>query len=86
MPDIFNQAGEKIADIPLSEKQTKQLEAGLSITIQYHTPQLLRNLLGSDSGSFEVHKDGTRIVAADPETAKKCAAMLQAIAVMRGKS
>ena len=66
MPMIFDGDGNEIADIPLSEKQQRRARAGEEIVVIYHTPQMLRYLLGEHSGS--VHAAQARrshIVAAD---------------------
>jgi len=43
---IFDGDGNEIADLDISEKQTKILELGEEVVLLFHTPQLLRSLLG----------------------------------------
>jgi hypothetical protein len=83
MTDIFNAAGDKLGEIALSEKQRAALEAGTEITVLYHTPQLLRGVLGSHNGTFTLHKDGERIVTAAPDAVKRFADMQKAIRAAR---
>lgn len=86
MTDIYSRSGEKIAAVPLSEKQIAALEAGTEVTVLYHTPQLLQSLLGATSGSFTLRKDGDHIVTDVPDAVQKCASLQEAIRVARGES
>jgi hypothetical protein len=85
MADIFDPTGEKIAAIPLSERQLQLLDVGTTIVVQYHTPQLLRGILGEQTGSFALHKMSERIIATDPHAVKICAEMLQGVEFTRKK-
>jgi len=76
---IFDGDGNEIADIEVSEKQTKILELGEEVVLLFHTPQLLRSLLGERTGSFVLKKIGTRVVAIDGDSVKKYADMLRAV-------
>lgn len=70
MPDVFDENGERIGVIPLSEQQLRMLKSGC-ITVYFHTPQLLHHLLGTDSGSFEIGRnDKGDIVVRAGEVAK----------------
>ena len=76
---IFDGDGNEIADIEISEKQTKILELGEEVVLLFHTPQLLRSLLGERTGSFTLKKIGARITAMDAGSVKKYADMLRAV-------
>jgi len=76
---IFDGDGNEIADIEISEKQTKILELGEEVVLLFHTPQLLRSLLGERTGSFMLKKIGARITAMDAGSVKKYADMLRAV-------
>jgi len=76
---IFDGDGNEIADLDISEKQTKILELGEEVVLLFHTPQLLRSLLGERTGSFMLKKIGTRVVAIDADSVKKYAALVHAV-------
>jgi hypothetical protein len=75
MPMIFDRDGNELADIPLSEKNQAVLEHDEEIVIIYHTPQMLRYLLGEKSGTFTLRKRGDHIVAADVVSLRAYAAL-----------
>jgi hypothetical protein len=84
MPKIFDSDGNEIADFAISPRHEQALEAGEEVTTLFHTPQLHRSLLGTVLGSFTLRKIGERIVALDPGTVKKYAAIQQAVKKTRG--
>ena len=65
MPMIFDRDGNEIADVPISDKQRSVLDRDEEIVVIYHTPQLLRFVLGEHSGSFVLVKRNDRITAID---------------------
>ena len=67
MPMIFDRDGNEIADIPLSDKQQAVLDHDEEIVVIYHTPQLLRFVLGEQSGTFTLRKRGDHITAGDAD-------------------
>jgi len=79
MVDIFDTDGNRIAAIPLSEKQLDQLHSGLAVNVQWHTPQLLRS--GGPSGNFSLRLIEDKFVTTEPDQARQCASML---AMQRG--
>ena len=83
MTVIHDDDGNEIADIGLSEKQRTLLEAGENVVMIYHTPQMLRHLLGEHSGSFELHKHDDRIVVGDAERLRAFADLQRAIKAAR---
>ena len=83
MPAIYDDLGNEIADIPLSEKQQTVLDAGEEIVVLYHTPQLLRRVLGQQDGRFTLGMDGERITTTDPVSLKKYADLQRAIKAAR---
>ena len=83
MPKIYDDLGNEIADIPLSEKQQTVLEAGEEIVVFYHTPQLLRSVLGQQDGKFVLTKTGDQFKASDVLALKKYADLQRAIKAVR---
>ena len=83
MPMIFDRDGNELADIPLSEKNQHVLDHDEEIVILYHTPQMLRHILGEKSGSFMLRKLGEHIVAADVVGLRAYADLQRAIKVAR---
>ena len=86
MPAIYDDLGNEVADIPLSEKQQTVLDAGEEIVVFYHTPQLLRAVLGQQDGRFTLGTDGERITTTDPVSLKKYADLQRAIKAARENS
>ena len=84
MPKVFDRDGNEIADFPLSPRHEQALKAGEEITMLFHTPQLHRSLLGEVSGSFTLQKIGERVVALDPGSVKKYAAIQRGVKKARG--
>jgi hypothetical protein len=80
---IFDRDGNEIVDIPLSEKNQRVLDHDEEIVIIYHTPQMLRYVLGEKSGTFMLRKLGGRIIAADADGLRAYADLQRAIKVAR---
>ena len=85
MAEIFDGAGNSLGNIELGGKQRALLDAGESVTVLYHTPQLMHDVLGVKAGSFEVRKEDARLITSNPTAAKDCARMQAAIKATRGK-
>ena len=83
MTAIYDGDGNEIADIGLSEKQRTLLEAGENVVMIYHTPQMLRYLLGEHSGSFVLHKHEERVVVSNAERLRAFADLQRAIKATR---
>ena len=83
MPMIFDRDGNELADIQLSEKNQHVLDHDEEIVIIYHTPQMLRYVLGEKSGTFTLRKRGNHIVAADVVSLRAYADLQRAIKVAR---
>ena len=75
MTEIFDQDGNVLASMELSERQLALLDRDGTIVVQYHTPQLLHTLLGTRSGSFTLHKVNSRITAHDPDIMRQFATL-----------
>ena len=86
MDAIYDSDGNEIGSIPLSDKQRTTIETGAEIVVIYHTPQLLRSLLGERNGSFILRKDGDRVVTTTTAAVKDFVALQQAIAATREAS
>ena len=86
MPMIFDGDGNELADIPLSERNQHVLDHDEEIVIIYHTPQMLRYVLGEKSGTFTLRKRGDHIIAADVVSLRAYADLQRAINVAREKS
>ena len=67
MEEIFDVDGNSLGKIPLSARQMDLLAVGENITVQYHTPQLLRHLVGERSGSFELGKNAAGQIVVVPD-------------------
>lgn len=76
---IFDDGGTEIAQIELSDKQARVLEAGEEIVVIYHTPQLLRHILGEQNGTFMLRRTGLLVVAKDVAGLKRYAGLQRAI-------
>jgi hypothetical protein len=76
---IFDDGGAEIAEIELSDKQSRVLGVGEEIVVIYHTPQLLRHILGEQNGTFSLHKVGQLVVAKDVAGLKRYAGLQVAI-------
>ena len=61
MTAVFDRDGHEIGDMPLTEKQQNLLASGEELVVVYHTPQLLRTLIGERNGSFVLQKLSERI-------------------------
>jgi len=83
MPMIHDRDGNEIADIPLSEKNQAVLDHDEEVVIIYHTPQMLRYILGEKSGTFTLRKLGGHLVAADVVGLRAYADLQRAIKVAR---
>lgn len=83
MPDVFDSDGNKLADIPLSDKQRTLLDAGQEVCVIYHTPQLMRSQLGDRNGSFLLSMNGDRLVTSTPEPFKQFAKLQAGIAAIK---
>jgi len=83
MTMIFDGDGNELADIALSEKQQGMLHHDEDIIVIYHTPQMLRHILGEKSGTFLLHKRGDRIITAAPDNLRAYASLQRAIKVAR---
>ena len=78
MPNIYDNSGNLVAEIPLSDNQMVLLSSGANIMVQFHTPIRLRGILGGDNGSFVVHGQNP-LTTDDPATVKRYAEMQKAI-------
>jgi len=77
--EIFDSDGGSLGHITLSQNQMKTLATGGLIAVRYHTPQLLRDVLGDRHGLFELKLDGEHITATDPGEVKRYIELLDAI-------
>jgi len=75
--------GNEIADIALSEKQCALLDAGENVVLIYHTPQMLRHLIGEQSGSFILGKRGEDVFTPAPDNLRAYAKLQRAIKIAR---
>jgi hypothetical protein len=80
---IFDDGGTEIGEIELSYKMSHVLDAGQAIVVIYHTPQLLRHILGEQNGTFTLNKVGDVVVAKDVAGLKRYAALQVAIGKAR---
>ena len=73
--DVYEANGAHIGEIPISAQQRAVLHAGGRITIDYHTPRMLREMLGARNGSFDVREIDGRLLVSDAEQVKCYIAM-----------
>lgn len=83
---VHDEQGTEIADIALSEKQQDLLAAGEEITVIYHTPQLLRHLLGDHSGAFSLRKNGDNAVTNTRDALREFAELQKAVKTAQGRN
>lgn len=83
MDVIFDSDGRELGGIILSDKQRSTIETGEAIVVIYHTPQLLRGVLGERNGSFTLRKIDDRIETGEPAKVKEFVALQKAIAATR---
>lgn len=83
MTAIYDNEGNEIAEIDLSEKQRAVLETGENIVMIYHTPQMLRYLLGEHTGTFVLHKHDEQVIVNDAGRLRKYADLQRAIKAAR---
>jgi len=83
MNDIFDSEGNVIAAISLSERNRELLDRGVTVTIMYHTPQLMRSVLGDQSGQFALFKHEDQIRTTDPMQVKAYADLQANIVAQR---
>ena len=62
---IHDLDGKQSFELPLSFKQRELLDTGAEVTISYHTPQLMRGLLGTRSGKVTIKRQGDRVIASN---------------------
>lgn len=79
--EIFDSNGNSLASIPVSEKLRKILATGAEVTIIFHTPQLLRPLLGERSGSVTLRQmiPGDRVITTQPGPVRAFATLQAAV-------
>lgn len=84
MPTVHDADGNVVAEISaLSEKMQGILATGGEITMIYHTPQMMRGMLGERNGSFSLHKDGDRLITTSPAAVKVFAEIQAGVAAIK---
>lgn len=64
---VFDGDGQEIGDVVLSEHAARLLDLDTTLTLHFHTPQLLRFKLGEHNFSFRLNKLGERATTPDSE-------------------
>ena len=79
--EIFDNNGNSLASIPVSEKLLKILATGAEVTMIFHTPQLLRGFIGERSGSVTLRQliPGTRVITTQPGPVRALAELQAAV-------
>jgi len=85
MPEIYDADGNELGLISLTERQQAVLDAGGSIDVLYHTPQLMRTVFGTRSGVFSLHQDGDRLLTSTPAAVKDYAQLRAAVAAAKAR-
>jgi hypothetical protein len=83
MLTVFDRDGNRIDDINLSPKKVELLARGVAVEVTYHTPQLLRYVLGEENGKFTLSRDGGKITAADAEAIRRYVRLQKRIKALR---
>jgi len=68
---IYDDSGEVMGVLPLTERQQAILDSGQELVVIYHTPQLLQNMLGNRSGSVVLVKSGEEIRTKTPAATRQ---------------
>ena len=69
--DIYDPNLAHIGEISISPQQREQLHRGGTVTIAYHTPRMLRELVGVRNGQFDVIETDNHLIVTDVDTAKR---------------
>ena len=69
--DIYDPNLVHVGEIPISPRQREQLHRGGTITMSYHTPRMLREIIGVHNGQFDVIETDDRLIVSDVEQAKR---------------
>jgi hypothetical protein len=85
MDAIYDSEGNELGRMPLSDKQRATIETGADIVVIYHTPQMLRSLLGERNGSFILRKDGDRVVTTTAAAVKEFVGLQAGIAAAKAQ-
>lgn len=85
MQTIYDEDGHELGQVPLTARQQAALDAGGSIAVLWHTPQLMQAELGTRSGSFQLHKEGDRLVTGTPAAVKEYAALRAAVEAVKAR-
>jgi hypothetical protein len=83
MADVFDPDGNALGDVALSDKLADLIERGERAVMIYHTPQLLRYVLGERKGTFTLRKAAGHIMSDEPDAVKDYIALQRAIQAAR---
>ena len=83
MAEIFDGDGNRLGDIVLSDNQIALLAAGENVNVMFHTPQLFRQIIGEQRGSFLLTTRDGRISANDKNAVLRFIALQKAIKAAR---
>jgi hypothetical protein len=78
--DVYEANGTHIGELPISPEDLNLLHDGATITINFHTPRMLRQVLEIMNGSFELIEVDGKIITAQPEIVKRYITMQTDIA------
>ena len=85
--DVYEANGAQIGAVPISPRDLAVLHDGGTITVTFHTPRMLRQVLDIMNGSFDLIEVDGKIVTTQPETVKRYIEMQADIAkAMKDKS
>jgi hypothetical protein len=69
--DVYEPNGAQIGAVPISPRDLSVLHNGGTITVTFHTPRMLRQVLDIMNGSFDLIEVDGKIVTTQPETVKR---------------
>lgn len=64
--NVYDDAGNFLADVPVSENQIEKLNAGMTVRVRYQTPRMLRGIIADVSGEFLLSLDALGAKTATP--------------------
>jgi hypothetical protein len=69
--DVYEASGAYIGAIPISPRDLSVLHNGGTITVTFHTPRMLRQVLDIMNGSFDLVEVDGKVISTHPELVKR---------------
>jgi len=81
--DVHEATGALIGGIPISPQDLATLHRGETVTIQFHTPKMLREELGAHNGVFEIMELDGKLLVTNPDAVKEYIELQEAIGKLK---